>query len=155
VQQELHNGRWMHYLRNRVSTTEHIEEFASLWIRIQAIHLQPGMRDSIIWRWTANGSYSTRSAYRIQFKGSYGIFKSDLIWKAQTENKWKVFIWILVQEKILMVENLQKRGWPHQDHCVLCNGPLETCLHLSLLCPFAKGVWNQILSWEHFDPQLT
>jgi hypothetical protein len=155
VQQELHNGRWMHYLRNRVNTTEYIEEFVSLWIRIQAVHLQPGVRDSIIWRWTANGFYSTRSAYRIQFKGSYGIFKSHLIWKAQAENKCKVFIWTLVQEKILTAENLQKRGWPHQDHCVLCNGPLETCLHLSLLCPFAKVVWNQILIWEHFDTQFT
>jgi hypothetical protein len=36
VQQELNNGRWMHYLRNRVSTTEHIEEFVSLWIRTTA-----------------------------------------------------------------------------------------------------------------------
>jgi hypothetical protein len=68
VQQELHNGRWMHYLRNRVNTTEHMEEFVSLWIRIQAVHLPPCVRDSIIWRWTANGSYSTRSAYRIQSK---------------------------------------------------------------------------------------
>jgi hypothetical protein len=155
VQQELHNGNWILYLRKRVHITEHIEEFVSLWIRIQAVHLQLGVRDSIIWRWTASGSYSTRSAYRIQFKGSYGIFNSKLIWKAQAENKCKVFAWILVQEKILTAENLQKRGWPHQDHCVLCDGPLETCLHLSPLCPFAKVVWTQILTWEHFDTQLT
>jgi hypothetical protein len=25
---------------------------------------------------------------------------------------------------------------------------------MSLLCPFAKTVWNLILSWEHFDAQL-
>jgi hypothetical protein len=28
------------------------------------------------------------------------------------------------------------------------------CLRLSLLCPFAKAVWSQILSWEHFDVQF-
>jgi hypothetical protein len=120
VQQELHNGNWILYLRNRIHTTEHIEEFVSLWIGIQTVHLQLGVRDSIIWRWMANGSYSTRSAYMIQFKGSYGIFNSKLILKAQVENKCKVFAWILVQEKILTAKNLQKRGWPHQDHCVLC-----------------------------------
>ena len=60
-----------------------------------------------------------------------------------------------MQEKILTAENLQKRGWPHQGRCVLFNGPLETWLHLSLLCPFAKVVWNQILNWEHFDTELT
>jgi hypothetical protein len=32
-------------------------------------------------------------------------------------------------------------------------GPLETGLHLSLLCPFAKAVWSRILSWEHSDGQ--
>ena len=55
-----------------------------------------------------------------------------------------------MQDKILTAHNLQKRGWPHQEHCVLCNGPLETGLHLCLCCPFAKAVWDQILSWENF-----
>ena len=56
-----------------------------------------------------------------------------------------------MQDKILTAQNLQKRGWPHQDHCVLCNGPLETGLHLCLCCPFAKAVWDQILIWENFS----
>ena len=66
------------------------------------------------------------------------------------ENRCKFFAWILVQDKILTARNLQKRGWPHQQQCVMCNGPLETSLHLCLCCPFAKAVWDQILSWENF-----
>lgn len=112
------------------------------------------MRDSIAWRWKADGSYSTCSAYRIQFRGSYPTFNSKLIWKARAENKCKVFVWILVHEKVLTADNLQIRGWPHQDHCLLCDGPLETCVHLSLLCPFAIAVWSQILTWENFDSHL-
>jgi hypothetical protein len=46
----------------------------------------------------------------------------------------------------------QKRDWPHQEHYVLCNGPLETRLLLSLLCPFAKAVWD-VLDWENFVMQ--
>ena len=46
---------------------------------------------------------------------------------------------------------MEKRGRPHEEHCVLCNGPLETGLHLCLCCLFAKAVWSQILAWEHFD----
>jgi len=88
------------------------------------------------------------------YKGSYGGFRSNLIWKAYAENKCKVFVWILMRGKILTADNLQKRGWPHQDHCALCNGPLETGLHMALLCPFAKAVWSLILQWEHFDAQL-
>ena len=37
----------------------------------------------------------------------------------------------------------------------MCDGPLETGLHLILLCPFAKAVWNQVLVWEDFDTQLS
>jgi hypothetical protein len=97
-------------------------------------------------KWTPDGTYSTRSAYRAQFRGSFTKFHRDLIWKALTENKCKVFVWILIHGKLLMADNLEKRGWPHEEHCVLCNGPLETGLHLRLCCPFAKVIWSQILS---------
>jgi hypothetical protein len=100
----------MHSLRGEITTAVHIEDFVSLWIRIQDVHLQQGTQDSITWRWTPDGAYSTRSAYRIQFKGSFRIFRTDLIWKAQVENKCKIFAWILVQDKILTAQNLQKRG---------------------------------------------
>lgn len=112
------------------------------------------MRDSILWRWTTNGTYSTHSAYRVQFRGPIEPFQSGLIWRARAENKFKVFAWTMAREKVLTTDKLQKRGWPHQDHCALCNGPLETCIHLALLCPFAKSVWRLTLAWAHFDENL-
>ena len=151
VQQELRNNNWILSLRGHIASATHIEEFISLWIRIQDVQLIQGVPDTITWNWTLDDTYSTRSAYRIQFKGSFARFRRDQIWKAHAENKCKVFTWILIHEKLLTADNLQKRDWPHQDHCALCNGPLETGLHLCLCCPFAKAVWNQILTWEHFD----
>jgi hypothetical protein len=65
-------------------------------------------------------------------------------------NKCKLFVWILVQNKILTADNLAVRGWPHQDNCILCNGPLETGHHLCLRCPFAQEVWSKVASWENF-----
>jgi len=40
---------------------------------------------------TPDGNYSTRLAYRAQFRGSFTKFRKDLIWRALTENKCKVF----------------------------------------------------------------
>ncbi|WVZ94823.1 hypothetical protein U9M48_040667, partial [Paspalum notatum var. saurae] len=77
---------------------------------------------------------------------------------ARAENKCKVFAWILIQNKVLTADNLARRGWPHQTSCTLCNGPLESALHLCLTCPFAREVWSRILAWEnlslpqHADP---
>ena len=118
------------------------------------MHLVQGVKDSITWKWTPDGNYSTRSAYRIQFRGSFAKLPRDRIWKAHAENKCKVFTWILIHGKLLTADNLQKRGWPHQEHCVLCDGPLETGLHLCLCCPYTKAVWRQILAWEHCDTAL-
>jgi hypothetical protein len=155
VIQELRNNNWIRSLRGRITSATHVEEFVSLWIRIQDVHLLQGVPDSITWKWTPDGTYSTRSAYRMQFCGSFSTFRSDQIWKAHAENKCKVFTWILIHGKVLTADNLQRRGWPHQDHCALCNGPLETGLHLCLHCPFAMAVWNQILTWEHFEDILS
>ena len=137
-----------------MTTTTQLQEFIGLWIRLQGVQLQSDVQDTITWKWTADGVYSTRSAYLIQFRGSHRKFKHELIWKAQAENKCKVHAWILMHNKVLTADNLQERGWLHQEHCVLCNGPLETGLHLSLLCPFAKAVWGQVLSWENLMVQL-
>jgi hypothetical protein len=93
--------------------------------------------------------------HTIQFQGLHCKFQADLIWKARAENKCKIHAWVLMHDKILTTDNLQRRGWPHHENCVSCNGPLETGLHLSLLCPFAKALWSQVLSWENFDVQLS
>ena len=154
MRQELQNGNWIRSLRTQITTFVHIQEFIALWIKIQDVQLTLDMQDSIVWSWTADGKYSTCSAYRIQFFGSHCKFQDDLIWKAKAGNKCKVHAWILMHDKILTADNMQKRVWPHQEHRVLCNGPLETRLYLSLLCPFARAIWCQVLSWENFDVQL-
>ena len=138
VRQELHNGNRIKTLQMCITTTTHIQEFIGLWIRLQNVQLQSKVEDSIIWKWTADGNYSTHSAYMIQFGGSHRKFQHELIWKAKAENKCKIHAWILMHDKVLTADNLQKRGWPHQDHCVLCNGPLETGLHLSVM-PVCKS----------------
>ena len=91
VKQELRNNNWIRKLQRKITSAVHIEEFVSLWIWIQDVHLQQGVQDTITWRWTGDGKYSTRSAYRIQFRGSLVPFSTELIWKAQVENRCKIF----------------------------------------------------------------
>ena len=99
---------------------------------------------------TNDGQYTTKSAYRAQFYGTYRRFKTDIIWRTRAVNKCKLFAYILIQNKILTADNLAVRGWPHQDSCVLCNSPLETGHHLCITCPFAQEIWNRVASWENF-----
>ena len=80
VSQELRNGNWIRSLRAHVTTTTtQLQEFIGLWIRLQGVQLQSDVQDTITWKWTADGVYSTRSAYLIQFRGSHRKFKHELI----------------------------------------------------------------------------
>lgn len=126
-------------------------EFVHLWIWLQGIHLQPGKRYAIKWRLTDHGQYTCKSAHLVQFRGSYETYRSGIIWKTRVENKFKFFVWTLVQNKILTADNLAIRGWPHHQSCLLCNSQQETGHHLYLSCPFGSVVWTLVLGWYNFD----
>jgi hypothetical protein len=65
----LHNNTWIRALRGKINDATQLEEFISIWIRIQEVQLVPDIEDSIAWQWTTNGKYTTKSAYQIQFRG--------------------------------------------------------------------------------------
>jgi hypothetical protein len=128
----MRDDAWINALRSKMTTTIQLQEFVALWIRLQDVNLQSKMQVTITWRWTADGQYSTRSTYHIQFKGFYIKYNSNLIWKAHTENTCKLFTWILIQDKILTADNLNLRGWPHQKWTARDRSPPVPTLPL---CP--------------------
>jgi hypothetical protein len=77
--------------------------------------------DAISWRWTDNGEYTTKSAYRIQFLGDSNKLNISPLWKARAESKCRFFAWTLMLGKILTADNLQKKGWQNDPICKLCN----------------------------------
>lgn len=137
----LSGGRWIRILHRKISTVVHVTEFVDLWSQVQQVELLPNNLETIGWRWTRDGSYTSKSAYLSQFKGSFLPFDPNLVWKAKTKNKYKFFAWTLVQNKILTADNLANRGWPHQPTCSVCHTDPEKALHLCLNCPFSKFVW--------------
>ncbi|KAF8658162.1 hypothetical protein HU200_059634 [Digitaria exilis] len=54
--------------------------------------------DEIVWKWTANGVYTAKSAYHAQFVGTYYTFDANATWKAKAEGKHRIFTWLLVQQ---------------------------------------------------------
>lgn len=132
-------------LKSRMSTVTEMSEFMHL---VQDITFTD-MPDDIVWRWIADGAYSARSAYAIQFKGSYCPFEAHAVWRAQTEGKHRFFVWLLLQSKILTVDRLMARNRPCNPLCSLCQGAPETVEHLCLHCPFALQVWQFVHKWAN------
>ena len=102
-----------------MSTATEMAEFILLWEAVQEVQFSE-TPDEITWKWTANGRYSSKSAYEIQFAGSYCNFNSKAIWKAKTEGKHRFFFtWLLVQGKIQTADNLLAKGVVCNPVCVV------------------------------------
>lgn len=145
VNAQLEDQSWTRGLW-RMQSVEEMAEFVKLWDMVQEVQLT-AVEDEIIWKFTADGQYTAKSAYDVQFKGSYCSFNSQRVWRAHAEPKHKFFTWLLVQEKIWTADRMQQRHWPCDPLCQLCRQHPETATHLCLQCPFAQHVWEHVQAW--------
>jgi hypothetical protein len=86
VQMAVQEYRWINHILPILNSQE-MMEYMALWEQVGMVQLEEGMEDTIRWRWTPDGEYTTRSAYQIQFEGSYNKLKLLPIWKAQAKPK--------------------------------------------------------------------
>jgi hypothetical protein len=146
VYKALHDNKWiMHILP--LQTLQEIQEYVELWEQISSTQLIENREDTIRWKWTNDGEYTTQSAYCVQFEGSYSKLKLSPIWRAKAEPKCRFFAWTLLHKKILTANNLIKRNWPSDPFCKLCGIEPETPNHLCLNCDFAREVWSDLKRW--------
>jgi hypothetical protein len=66
------------------------------------------------------------------------------LWEWKLPLKVKVFIWLLLEERILTWDNLTKRGFQGRSICVLCKEREENVLHLFGKCRFIINIWHII-----------
>jgi len=67
-------NRWVAHILP-LQTVQELHEYAALWEQEQKTTLEENSEDTIRWRWTANGEYTTKSAYNIHFEGSFSKLK--------------------------------------------------------------------------------
>lgn len=86
----------------------------------------------------------------IQFQGRTKKINITPKWKAKVEPKCRIFAWILLHRNILIADNLEKRGWPNDPICKLCNWEPKTLRHLCKDCTYyTTTVWSCLATWFH------
>lgn len=110
--------------------------------------------DKISWRWTADGSYTAASAYKIQFMGSTSSNLKELIWKTPVPAKQKLSAWMCIQDRCLTADKLAKRGWQHNPICSPCKCQPETAVHTFTQCSFSAEVWRLAFATFNFPLNL-
>lgn len=100
--------------------------------------------DTILWKWDKNGSYSTKSAYKILIGGMIR-WHFHYIWSAKVTLSAKIFAYLMIHGRILTRDVLRKRGLQVELICVCCqNCPVESILHLLFLWSFAVEAWFHV-----------
>ncbi|KAF8728090.1 hypothetical protein HU200_018669 [Digitaria exilis] len=96
VRDDLQNDNWTRGILRRLDTVDEIAEFITLASKVQSVQLN-NSQGHIKWRWTANGVYSAKSAYKAQLFGAYYTFDAQAIWSARVEGKHRFFAWTTTQ----------------------------------------------------------
>jgi hypothetical protein len=81
----MRNQNWTRGLW-RMNIVEEMTELIMLWEKLQYVHLVQAS-GSIRWNWTTSGTYTTKSAYAVQFRGSFCTFNTQAIRRAHAEGK--------------------------------------------------------------------
>jgi hypothetical protein len=99
-------------------------------------------------RFSTNGTFSSKSAYRAFFRGAIVFEPWKRIWKSWAAPKCKTFVWLAlsVKNKCWTADRLKKRGLDNPQSCVLCNQEEEIVQHILTNCVFARQFWHDILS---------
>ena len=98
--------------------------------------------DRVRWRIGSSGKFSVKDLYFHLRSG--GVFPHIFMWKLKVPLKVKVFMWLMIKDRILTRNNLTKRGWTGNTQCHFC-ATEETVDHLIFQCSLAKMIWQIVV----------
>ena len=100
------------------------------------------------WRQAPDGIFSASSAYHLFFLGREFHPAAAELWTSWAPLEIKIFVWLVLHDRLWTVDRLARRQLEHPECCVLCAQEDENLNHMLLGCSFAREVWyNVLLPW--------
>ena len=97
------------------------------------------------WKWQSGGQYSAKSYQHLIKSGGRTNWPFQEIWITKIPPTVKVFLYLLLQDKLLTKQVLQRRNIYCTGNCVTCNHcTLETAFHLIFNCQYAVRAWARM-----------
>jgi zinc-binding in reverse transcriptase len=94
--------------------------------------------DALIWNLTPYKNYSCKSLYTFLTDFPSPSDSIVNIWKLKVPPRILIFSWFMLKNKILTIDNLQKKGWTMINMCTLCRMNEELVPHLFDGCFFFR-----------------
>jgi hypothetical protein len=102
VKDTLTDRRWVRDITG-ACTAPVLYEYLHPWERLMHVQLRPSEPDRFVWRWSADGQYSIRSAYQAFFTGWTTMAGAKELWRAAVSSKVKFFIWLALHGRLWTV----------------------------------------------------
>ncbi|CAL1400519.1 unnamed protein product [Linum trigynum] len=103
--------------------------------------------DTLIWKESSNGTFTTKSPYKSMDNPEQGypdaLWKK--IWRLNTPERVRTFIWIAAKGCLATNSVRKYRHLTEDGKCSLCNEVEETNLHCLRDCRIARTVWNRLI----------
>jgi hypothetical protein len=113
------------------------------------LSLDPHIQDMAIWHWNASGAYDAL------FLGQSALWGAKELWKVCAPNKCKMFIWLILQDRVWTLEWLQRHSLDNHRPCMLCSQCVESIDHLVMGCSYSREVRFKTFrrcSWQQLTP---
>lgn len=131
-------------LRQPISTTAE-EQQTELMIHMAQTTIEAG-QDGTRWKWTDTGTFTVKSAYGAIKNEPHISNNLHRIWKTKAPPRFKVFGWIMIRNKILTIDNLQRKGMILVNRCIMCKKANETVKHLFYRCEISLQIYTEMLT---------
>lgn len=142
VRQGLLDRHWTRAISGSMSSAA-IAEFLDLWEATADIALGEEA-DRTIWRWTSDGKYSAKSAYKMLHTGALPFRGHALIWKTWAPLKVKIFLWLSFMRRHWTNDRRARHSLKIRQECFLCDQEPETIDHILCRCSYTREVWYHI-----------
>ena len=148
VRDALPGHAWVRHISGAF-TVQVLAEFFQIWHKLRHVQLVSGIPDVFLWRLTADGSYSSASAYGAMFLGSSRPLGAKEIWKTSAPPKVHFFFWLVMHDCCWTAERRFRHGLQDSNRCIFCDQLPETMHHIIIGCVYSREVWHFILDRLH------
>jgi len=150
IAEAIHDHTWVRHIAPPFSVLI-LTEYLQLWDVIQRVHFSDNSPDVLRWKWSADMSYSSASAYHLLFAGAIRPLGAKELWKVAAPPKVKHFFWLALHKRCWTAARRHRRGLQQSPTCILCGVDAEEIDHILIGCSFSRSVWQSVLGRLHLS----
>lgn len=117
-----------------------IDQIQELLQHLQIITIEEATQDVILWKWEIMKIFSVKFFYRgMEEYPTVNDIKAKS-WNIKAPPRVMIFIWHMLKNRILAMDNIIRRGWEILNRCSLCKRASETVDYLYIECQYTTRI---------------